>query len=113
MSAQLISGIFGLAGSIFLGIPAWKSLEDRRAIDQAGELYKHAKAQAEKKATPADQEAALKDAWNSYQADRDGVLALTTGQFKANWWWNFIGLICLGLSFVILIIDALMNGTPS
>ncbi len=113
MSAQLVSGIFGLTGSIFLGIPAWKSLGDRRAIDEAGQLYEHAKAQAGKKVTPAEQESALRDAWTSYQADRDGVLAMTTGQFSSNWWWNFTGLVCLGLSFAILILDALINGAPS
>lgn len=107
----LVSGVLGLAGSVFLGVPAVQGLRDRRALDRALAAYRRDRAvemamsQGAQDA-PQPGVAAVPSARDVYEADRDTILADAVGGFWSHVFWNVIGVVCLAAAFLALILSA-------
>lgn len=100
----LAAGILGLLGSIFLGVPVFIGLGDRKALENAEELYRINKANALRADTKEEQNERMLVARETYEHDRDGIIASVMGQYRSNYVWTLAGFIALFLSLVLLIL---------
>ena len=105
MCLAFVSALLGLIGSLLLGIPALVGLGDRRAFDQAKELYEQERNQAQALANPATRQAALDDAYKAYRLSCDTYLSDSLGKYNSHRWLNLLGFASLFLSFLLILID--------
>ena len=101
---ELLAGVLGILGSVFLGVPVYLGLGDRRAFENVEAVYRNNIENARRAATAEETERRLREARETYESDRDGIIADVMGQYRSNHLWTVAGFAALFLALLFLIL---------
>lgn len=95
---SVLSGLFGLAGSILLAMPLLAELRDRKFWDRFNEFR-------QQKALAPEETSALSQI-------RDTLIDDRLGRYRSARLWTLGGLLALGLAFALSLVDAATSHAP-
>ena len=100
---EVLAGVLGLLGSILLGVPVYLGLGDRHAFENVENVYRNNIENAKRAGTAEETERRLREARETYESDRDGIIADVLGKYRSNYLWTVAGFAALFLSLFFLI----------